>query len=76
MPPDDLNEEEKQEELSEDNETPFRPASGPAVDDTHPSTDNGLQREELYDSGLDVREPNAGSAVEGYDPTKDQRLNS
>lgn len=72
MPPDEPNQEEEQEELPEDGDTPFRPAAK-SGDDTHPSTDDGLQPEELYDTGLNVQEPNAGNAVEGYDPAKDGR---
>lgn len=78
MPPDEPNDEEELEELPEDGETPFRPSDDRdemRADDTHPSTDDGQQPEELYDAGLDVREPNAGNAVEGYDPAKDVRLN-
>lgn len=68
MLPDDPNEEESQEELPEDNETPFRPAGtsrDPDIeeadddkqpykeaDDTRPETDSGVQSEELYDSGV------------------------
>ncbi|HVX48223.1 MAG TPA: hypothetical protein VHA05_02590 [Candidatus Saccharimonadales bacterium] len=74
MPPDEPTDEEELEELPEDGETPFRPATSTPTDDTHPSTDDGLQPEELYDAGLDVKEPNAGNAVEGYDPSKDSRL--
>lgn len=66
MPPDEPNEEEQMEELPEDQQTPFEPVrpdgtTGPAVDpdarlksidNTHPSTDSGLQAEEIYDEGL------------------------
>lgn len=90
MPPDEPNDEEALEELPEDGDTPFRPAtvarSDPddqnldreaeesRVDDTHPSFDTDQQPEELYDQGPNLDEPNAGNAVAGYDPTKDQRL--
>ncbi len=33
-----------------------------------------LPQDGVYDEGLDVREPNAGNAVTGYDASKDQRL--
>jgi hypothetical protein len=66
MPPDEPTDEERQEELPEDNQTPFQPASPPAdpavpadddaqgsdLDDTHPATDTGIQQEELYDEGV------------------------
>ncbi len=73
MPPDEPNAEEKLEELPEDGETPFRPAPG-SHNDTYPTTDTEQDRTELYQQGVDVQEPNAGNAVEGYDPTKDHRL--
>lgn len=73
MPPDEPNEEEKLEKLPGDYETPFRPAPRRA-DDTYPTTDTEQDETELYQQGIDVREPNAGNRVKGYDPTKDQRL--
>lgn len=33
-----------------------------------------LPQDGVYDEGLETTEPNAGSAVMGYDASKDQRL--
>ena len=74
MPPDEPNEEEKLEQLPEDYETPFRPAKVASTDDTRPDFDTDQDKTEIYQDGLDIEEPNAGNAVEGYDPSKDQRL--
>ena len=91
MLPDEPTDEERLQELPEDHETPFRPAdptrnpdteadddSQPQkpLDDTHPSTDSNIQREELYDEGIsgaaEATEPNAGDNVAKYDtPPKD-----
>jgi hypothetical protein len=90
MPPE-PNDEEKLEQLPEDNETPFRPAEPPRdpdnepdddaqpgkdLDGTHPATDTGMQKEQLYEDGVGeaavVEEPNKGNAVTGYSP-KDQK---
>jgi uncharacterized protein (DUF2267 family) len=64
--PDEPVKEERQEELPEDNETPFRPADdamndpndeperrhdAAVLDDTHQVTDTNLQPEEIYDEG-------------------------
>jgi hypothetical protein len=73
MPPDEPNSEEKLEALPEDYETPFRPADRRS-DDTYPSLDAEQDPTELYQQGVTLDEPNAGNTVEGYDPTKDQRL--
>jgi hypothetical protein len=49
------------------------------LDDTHPVTDaaTNIDEDEAYDEGeagaAEAREPNAGSAVVGYDPSKDKR---
>lgn len=67
MPPDEPVDDEKIEELPQDGETPFRPAHDVAdnpnaqdpedrvnphgFDDTHPSTDDKLDSQELYDEG-------------------------
>jgi hypothetical protein len=54
----------------------------PALDDTHQVTDSAtdIDKQELYDEGLsgavEAEEPNAGNAVIGYDPDKDQRQSS
>lgn len=51
----------------------------PELDETHQATDSAtdLDSQQLYDEGLsgaaEAAEPNAGNAVVGYDPTKDQR---
>lgn len=67
MLPDEPTEEERQQELAEDNETPFQPAAPAPADattsgaqattssqlpDDHPSTDTNIQPEELYDEGV------------------------
>ena len=50
-----------------------------AIDPTHPATDaaTDIDTTELYNDGLtgaiDASEPNAGSAVLGYEPTSDTR---
>jgi hypothetical protein len=75
MLPDEPTDEERQEELAEDQETPFRPAddsqgtvtaddqivSTPPgpIDDTHPATDTNIDPHELYDEGI------AGAAEAG-----------
>jgi hypothetical protein len=49
------------------------------LDVTHQATDNAtdIDSQQLYDEGLagaaEASEPNAGNAVVGYDPEKDQR---
>jgi hypothetical protein len=68
MPPDEPNDEERQQELPEDNETPFQPADPPrepgaepdadaqplsSFDTTHPSTDSSIDAMEAYDEGLE-----------------------
>ncbi len=35
---------------------------------------DALPQDGVYDEGLDTPEPNAGSAVMGYDASQDQRL--
>jgi hypothetical protein len=68
MPPVEPNDEEKQEQLPEDGQTPFRPADPPrddtqppdatgqqaasTIDPTHPVTDTNVQPEETYDEGV------------------------
>ena len=58
-------------------EEEIREATSEPLDDTHQVTDSDLQPEEEYDEGLsgaaEADEPNAGNAVVGYDPAKDQR---
>jgi len=90
MGPDEPSEEERIEELPEDNQTPFSPAAParnlsaaadgdgqPAhdLDDTHPSTDSNLEREEIYDEGLsgaaEATEPNTGNDVVDYHPNEE-----
>lgn len=75
--PDEPNDEERQEKLPQDYDTPFRPADEDDIDDTHQVTDTNLDPEEQYDEGVsgaaEASEPNPGSAVLGYDPSKDQR---
>jgi len=47
------------------------------IDPTHQSLDTNIDPHEMYDEGLsgaaEAGEPNAGSAVEGYDPANDSR---
>jgi hypothetical protein len=80
MPPDEPTEEERQEELAQDQETPFRPAddsqgtvtadeqivSTPPgpIDDTHPATDTNIDPHELYDEGVSGASE-AGEAMSG-----------
>ena len=80
--PDEPNDEERKEKLPEDYDTPFRPADDIPDDDddfpdTHQVTDTDLDDDDEYDEGLEdaagAHEPNSGSAVLGYDPSKDQR---
>ena len=68
MPPDEPTDEERQEQLPQDHETPFRPASDSQgtvttgeetvvtppgpLDDTHPATDTNIDPGELYDEGV------------------------
>ncbi|HET9174401.1 MAG TPA: hypothetical protein VFN56_03915 [Candidatus Saccharimonadales bacterium] len=68
MLPDEPTDEERQEQLAEDNETPFRPAADAPADatqsgieaaeqtlslpDDYPQTDTNIQLEELYDEGI------------------------
>lgn len=84
MGPDEPNDEEAIEKLPEDYNTPFSPpdetSRDPAatfedaatqrssLDDTHPATDSNIEREEVYDAGLETaasvdEEPNAGNTV-------------
>ena len=73
MPPDEPNYEEDLEELPEDGETPFRSATNQA-DNAYPSLDTDQDETEIYQQGIDLKEPNSGNTVEGYDPSKDGRL--
>lgn len=90
MLPDEPTDEEKLEQLAEDNETPFReakpsqgqPTTEPPenraaednLDDTHPTTDTGIQAEELYDEGVsgaaEAAEPKNKDDVIDYRPDK------
>jgi hypothetical protein len=86
MPPDEPNDEERQEELPEDYQTPFRPADPSSTDDTitskpddtHPITDTGLDSQELYDEGIaegaGVEEPTKDNDVTSYNPDQDKSL--
>jgi len=88
MQPDEPNDEERLEQLPEDGQTPFSPADAARdpdadpdderqieekIDDTHPSTDDSVQPEEVYEGGLasaaGASEPNAGNSVVGYAPS-------
>lgn len=91
MPPDEPNDEERLEEEENDFQTPFsipdeeavdisdegdEELTRPELDTTHPSTDTGIQVEELYDEGpsgaAEASEPNAGDAVIGYHKPEDE----
>ncbi len=89
MPPDEPNEEEALEELPEDGATPAslptpsrddpdqdldRDILGEEPIGDQPIGDDRVDDfQELYDEGATVEEPNAGSAVEDYDPKEDHR---
>jgi hypothetical protein len=89
MPPDEPNAEEKLEKLPEDGATPAalptpsrddpndqnltREIRGEDQTKDYPQQDSGQDFEELYNEGAEVEEPNAGNAVEGYDPKEDER---
>jgi hypothetical protein len=89
MPPDEPNQEEALEKLPEDGATPAAPATddrddladqnldreirGKRSGKYSPVRDSNQDSAEIYDEGTDVQEPNAGNAVEGYNPSKDQR---
>lgn len=89
MPPDEPNDEEALEKLPEDGDTPAHEATdsrddlgdqnldreirGERSGKTYPSRDTDQDSAEIYDEGTDVEEPNAGNAVEGYDPDADER---
>lgn len=77
MLPDEPNDEERQEELPQDGQTPFRPADdspdGAASDDTHPDTDTDVDQQELYDAGQSAAssgadEPHDNPTVIDYKP--------
>lgn len=67
MQPDEPTEEESQQQLPQDGQTPFQPAdppredalpadnggqpSTPPLDDTHPATDSGVDPQQQYDEG-------------------------
>jgi len=67
------NEEEKQEKLPNDFDTPFSPPSGvqDTTDDTHPDADTDLDDQERYDAGISAssgaQDP-GGRGVLGYTP--------
>jgi hypothetical protein len=78
MPPVEPTDEERLEELSQDNQTPFQPAD-PVADDSnsdlpadHPATDSNMQPEELYEEGIagaaEVEDTSSQSAVTDYNP--------
>ena len=71
MPPNEPNEEERQQELPQDNQTPFQPAD-PGQDSTQPATDTGVDSQEVYDEGVagatETSEPAPGNDVGGYQP--------
>jgi hypothetical protein len=75
MPPQGIiNDEDRQEELPQDNGTPFSAPSGvqDTTDDTHPQADTNVDSHEHYDEGIS----GASETVEkepgilGYDPDK------
>jgi hypothetical protein len=56
MFPDEPTDEEEQQKLPEDYDTPFRPADdtdpNDRLDDTHPTTDSNIDAHEMYDEGI------------------------
>jgi hypothetical protein len=93
MQPNDPSDDDLLEPLAEDGQTPFSPADPARdpdadadddrqsdedhFDDTRPSTDDGVEPEEVYEAGLgsavNESEPNAGNTVVGY--TKPDDIN-
>ena len=82
MFPDEPNDEERQEQLPEDGDTPFRPADAELDDtvrseaggaalqhlnSTHPATDTGLQPEDIYENGV-------AGAADATDPNADSAV--
>lgn len=69
MPPDETDE-ERQEKLPGDENTPFGPAGEDSGHFQRPETDSNIDATELYQEGIDgaagIEEPNAGDAVTGY----------
>ncbi|MDB5170561.1 MAG: hypothetical protein JWO35_255 [Candidatus Saccharibacteria bacterium] len=72
MDPDELDEEEQLEQRTPDMESPFAPAHPRGdISDTHPSTDTGIDQDELYEEGIsgaaEAAEPNPDDDVVGYE---------
>jgi len=74
MPPQGLtNDEDRQEELPQDNSTPFSAPDGTdaTTDDTHPQADTNVDAHEHYDegiSGADETSDPGNRGVLGYNP--------
>jgi hypothetical protein len=69
MPPDETDE-ERQEKLPGDENTPFGPANPSQGHFERPETDSNLDATEMYHEGVDgaagIEEPNKDDAVTGY----------
>jgi len=81
MPPHGLtNDEDRQEELPQDNSTPFSPPSGvqDTTDDTHQEADTNVDAHEHYDEGIsgaiEVNDP-GNRGILGYKPEEDDEKN-
>jgi hypothetical protein len=71
MQPDEPTDEERQQEQPQDVATPFQPADDatqdPVADDTHPNTDTDVDKDELYQEGVNA----ATNAPAPQDPSVD-----
>ncbi|HET8709200.1 MAG TPA: hypothetical protein VFL85_02870 [Candidatus Saccharimonadales bacterium] len=69
MPPDETDE-ERQEKLPGDENTPFGPADSDKGHFERPETDSNIDSTELYQEGVDgaagIEEPNKADTVTGY----------
>ncbi len=79
MPPQGLtNDEDKQEELAQDNATPFSAPGGTddTTDDTHPEADTNVDSMEHYDEGIsgatETNDPGSRGIL-GYTPPNDHK---
>lgn len=79
MPPQGLvNDEDRQEELPQDNSTPFSAPDGTddTTDDTHPQADAGIDAHEHYDegiSGADETSDPGNRGILGYTPPNSEQ---
>lgn len=70
-----INDEDREEELEEDNSTPFSAPTGTndSTDDTHPQADTNVDDHEHYDegiSGADETNDPGDRGISGYRPEK------